>query len=86
MLGLCQDTQFPEFLIQIFHKSGNSRFDHTEVMIIQFLSLRRHCTKQGSSGIYQVRSLIKQFLVDQEVFLFRPNTGTYIFYILAKEL
>ena len=45
MLRLGKYSQFPEFLIKFFHKSGNFRFDHAKIVVAHFLPFRRFCSK-----------------------------------------
>ena len=70
MLCFCGNTQFPQFHIQFMHKTGNSFFDAAEIMVIQFLTFWRRCTKQCSACKDQVFSLIIQFTVNEEILLF----------------
>ena len=44
-------------------------------MILHLLSLGGRSTEEGSSAENQVFSLFVQFLVYQEIFLFRPDGG-----------
>ena len=69
MLCLCRNSKLPAFFIYLFHVCGNSLTDTSEVMVIHFLSLRRHSTKKGSACIDQVFSLKPFLFIDQEIFL-----------------
>ena len=40
-----KNSQFPEFFIQILHEFLNTGFNHSEVVIFEFLSLWRLCIK-----------------------------------------
>ena len=79
MLCFCGDTKFPEFFVDIFHIRSNTLTDGSEIMVIQFLSFRRHCSEQGTSGKDQIFSLQIFLFVNQEVFLFRSNGRCYFF-------
>ena len=79
MLGLGIDAQLPQLAVQILHKVGYSLLDVAEVMILQLLTLRRHCTEQSSAGEDQILTLIVGLLVYQEVFLLRSDAGTHAF-------
>ena len=59
MLRLSKDPQLPQLCIKILHKGYYPGFDHSEIMIVQLLSLGRQCSEKGSSRIYKVRSLLK---------------------------
>ena len=61
MLCLCRNTQFPEFFIYFFHKTGNSLADNSKIMIIQLLTFWRHGSKERSSGKDKVFSF---FVID----------------------
>ena len=71
MLCLCKDTEFPEFLVKVFHISSNSCLDCTEVMVVKFLSFRSFCTEKCSACINKILSLIVSVLINKEVFLLR---------------
>ena len=73
MLSLGRYAHLPQFDINVFHESGDSLADRSEVMVIQFLTLWRHGSKQGTSRIDQVFPLLELLGVNQEVFLFRSN-------------
>ena len=71
VLGGSEYANLPQSLVQISHVSSNAGLQVCEILVVQFLSLRRHCTEQGTTGHDQVFTLIVHLLVDQEVFLFR---------------
>ena len=77
MLGLCGNTNFPEFNIDIAHKRRDPLADRAEIMIVQFLSFRRHCAEQRSSGIDQVFSLQKFLCIHKEIFLLGSDRRRY---------
>ena len=41
VLGLCKDSEFPEFFVEVVHKGLYSGLDDSEVMVIHFLTLGR---------------------------------------------
>ena len=57
VLCLCRNTQFPEFFVYFFHKTGNSLTNNSKIMVIELLTFRRHGTKECTSGKNQVFSL-----------------------------
>ena len=69
MLCLCRNSKLPTFFIYLFHVCGNSLTDTSKVMVIHFLSLRRHSSKKSSACIDQVFSLKPFLFIDQEIFL-----------------
>ena len=83
--GLGVDTQLPQFLVQIFHVAHDPRSEGTEIVVAQFLPLRRTGTEQGAAGIDQVGSLAELFLVDQEVLLLAADGGHHPAYLVMAE-
>ena len=79
VLRLGRYTKFPQFFIDILHICGNFLTNRSKIMIIQFLTFRRHCTKQGSSCINQVLSLHKFLRIYKKIFLLYPNRRSYFF-------
>ena len=86
VLGLGEDAQLPQLLVEILHESSYTRTECAEVVIIHFLTLRRHCTEQGAAGKDQVLALCVVLAVDQEIFLLRAYGGGYTLNILAEQL
>ena len=75
------DAEFPEFFVNIFHKSGNSHGDRSEIVVIKFLCFWRRCAEQCPACQLQVSACFKCGTVDQEVFLFQTDrriAGTHI--------
>ena len=85
MLCFCQNTEFPEFFIQIFHKGCNAWLDHAKVMIIQLLPFRRLSAKQGSAGKAQIRSFVIHFFGNQEILLLRSHRRNHSFCCIISE-
>ena len=56
MLCLGKDAELPELIIKIHHEVRYTGLYNTEIVIIHFLALRRHCSEQGSAGVFEVRS------------------------------
>ena len=54
---LCGYTKLPQLYVYMLHERYDSLADRSEIMVIQLLSFRRHCTKQGTAGKDQVFSL-----------------------------
>ena len=75
MLGLRQDAQLPELLIQLGHKGLNAGLDGAEEMISQLLPLGRPGTKESPPCKDQIAALIIEFFIDQKVLLLRTNGG-----------
>ena len=85
MLGLGQDAQLPQFFVQLFHEGFHTRFDDAEVVVFHFLSLRHLRAEQGAAAVDQVAAFLPQLLVDQEVFLFRPDVRDDLFGMDAEQ-
>ena len=87
VLGLRQDTQLPQLLVQVSHVGGDSGLDNAKVMIIHLLTLGGLCAEQGAPGVDQILALVVHFLINQEILLLGANGGTNALHILvAKEL
>ena len=85
MLCLCQNTQLPEFLIEFFHISGNPWLDHSEIMIVHLLSLRRLRAKKSTSRKSKIPPLFIHFFRDKEIFLFRSYGCADTFHTLISK-
>ena len=77
VLGLGQNAQLPELLVQLLHKGRNAGLDSAEIMVVQLLSLGRLGAEQRAAGKNQILALVIQLLIDQEIFLLRADGGTY---------
>ena len=71
VLCLGRDPQLPQLLVQILHVRADALPDHTEVVILHLLSLRRRRPEQRASRKLQIRSLHIQIFIHQEILLFR---------------
>ena len=78
VLGLGGYAHLPQLHIHVPHKRSDPLTDGSKVMVVQFLSFRRHGSKQGPSCVDQVLPLHKLLCVHQEIFLFRPYHGGYL--------
>ena len=79
MLSFRSNSQFPQFFIHMFHIGRNSLADGTKIVVIQFLTLRRHSTKKCTPSKHQVFSLTEFFLTYQKIFLFCSNRWYHSF-------
>ena len=75
VLGFGENPQLPELLVQLLHESCHAGLDDAEIMILQLLALRRFIAEQGTAAQQQILPLLVEFLVHQEIFLFRPHRG-----------
>ena len=73
VLGLGQNAELPELLVQLLHIRRNARADGAEIMVVQLLPLGRLRAEERSSAQAQILALEIQRLVDQEIFLLRSD-------------
>ena len=86
VLGLGEDAELPQLLIEILHERCNARTECAEVVIIHLLALRRHRAEQGAAGEDEVLALCVVLAVDQEVLLLGAYGGGNALYVLAEQL
>ena len=85
MFSFGKNSKLPQFIIQILHKSLNTRFNHTKIMILKFLTFWSLCTKQSSSSQNQIFTFIINRFINQKIFLFRTNSSFYAGNILISK-
>ena len=86
VLGLGEDAELPQLLVEILHERCNARTECAEVVIIHLLALRRHRAEQGAAGEDEVLALCVVLAVDQEVLLLGAYGGGNALYVLAEQL
>ena len=69
VLGLGQDAQLPQLLIQLLHVGGHPGLDGAEVVVLQLLSLGGLGSEEGAAGEQQVLPPVEDVPVDEEVLL-----------------
>ena len=69
VLGLREDAELPELLVQILHIGLHARLDRAEIVILQLLPLRGLRAEERPAGVDQILSLEKELPVDEEIFL-----------------
>ncbi|MPN51037.1 hypothetical protein SDC9_198678 [bioreactor metagenome] len=57
MLGLGQNAQLPQLLLQLMHEGGDAGLEAAEIMVIHLLALAGARAEQGAAGIAQVGAL-----------------------------
>ena len=75
VLGLGQDTQLPQLVVQLLHVGCHPGLDGAEVMIVQLLTLGGLGAEEGAAGVDQVLTPVKILLVHQEVLLLGADGG-----------
>ena len=71
VLCLCGDSDFPQLLVDIFHKCGDPLADRSKVVIVKLLAFRRHCSEECTSCINQVFPLLELLRIYKEILLLR---------------
>ena len=75
VLRLGQNPQLPQLLIQILHKLCHPGLDGAKVVVVQLLALGSFGAEQRSAAEPQVRALLIELFVHQEVLLLRAHSG-----------
>ena len=71
--GLGRDPEPPELAVEIHHERQDPLADRAEVLVVELLALGRRGAEQRSSGQDEVRPLLSEPPVDQEVLLLWPD-------------
>ena len=75
VLRLGQNPQLPQLLVQVLHEGGHSGLDSSKVVVLQLLALGSLGAEQRSAAEPQVRALLIELFVHQEVLLLRAHSG-----------
>ena len=75
VLGLGQDAEFPEFIVQVLHIGLHAGTDRAVVVVLQLLAAGRFGADEGPAGHDQVFPLLVELFVDQEIFLLGAHLG-----------
>ena len=75
VLGLGENAQPPQLLVQILLKLRDSGPDSGKVMVVQLLTLGSGRTEEGPTGKPQILPLGVQVLRQQKIFLLRAYAG-----------
>ena len=82
VLCLCRYTEFPKLSVHIRHKLSDSFRSRAVVVVGKLLTFRRFCTENCSACFFKVKALVKDFLINKEIFLLcadcRLNIGYFI--------
>ncbi len=73
VLRLREDAELPQLVVQVPHERGHARLDDAEVMVLHLLALRRLRAEQGAARVDKVLPLFIHGLVDEKIFLLRPD-------------
>ena len=77
---LGKHTELPQLFIQLFHELRYLRLDGPEIMIVEFLPLRRHHSEQSPSCESKVRPFLIEVDRNKEIFLFCSGYRMYSLY------
>ncbi|CDC68125.1 unknown [Oscillibacter sp. CAG:155] len=75
VLGLAEDAQGPEGLVQVLHVRGDPGLDGAEVVILQLLALGGLGAEQRPAAEAQVLPLLVELLIYQEILLLGTHLG-----------
>ena len=75
MLRFSKHAQLPQLLIQLLHKSQDARLDDAKIMVFHLLPFRNLGSEQCAPRIYQILTLLPHLLIDEEIFLLRPDSS-----------
>ena len=75
MLGLCEDAELPELLVELLHVSRDSGLDGAEVVVVKLLTLGSLGAEEGPAGELEVLALVVERPVDQEILLLGSDGG-----------
>ena len=86
VLGLGQDAQLPQLVVQLLHEGLHPGLDDAEIMVIQLLALGGLRAQQRAAGEHQVLPGVDHLLVHQEVLLLRADGGDGCHVFVAEQL
>ena len=84
VLRLCENAEFPKFLVKLFHIFDHAWLDCAEIVVGKFLSFGRTRAEQGATRVEQILSFFVHSGVDEEVFLFRTYRNVYALGLFAE--
>ena len=85
VLGLGQDAQLPQLVVQVGHVGGHPGLDGAEVVVVHLLALGGLGAEEGAAGKAQVPALLPHFGVHQEVLLLRTHGGVHVLHRVVAE-
>ena len=85
MLCFCKYSKLPQLSVKIIHIFRNARFNHSEIMIVHFLSFRRLRSEKSTSCKNQILALIIKLFIYKKILLFRTDRCTDTFNIIFSK-
>ena len=73
--GLGRDAEFEEFAVDFIHESHDAIRNQAEVVVLEFLPLRRGCAEERAAGRKQVGAREEEHFVYEEIFLLGSGRG-----------
>ena len=81
VLGLGQNAQLPQLLVELLHVGGHPLLDVAEIVVVELLPLGGAGAEEGAPGVDEVGPLVVQLPVHQEILLFRAHRGAHRLHI-----
>ena len=85
MPGLRRNAELEQLPLAIHHEAEDALRDGTEVVVVEFLALRRLGAEQRATGAHQVGAGQEEVPVDQEVLLLRAGERDDVVDLLVPE-
>ena len=57
MLGLRQNTELPELLVELLHERRDARLYRSVIVVVKLLALGRLCSEKRSAGVHYILAL-----------------------------
>ena len=87
MLCLGINTKLPELLVDVLHEGCHTVRNGTEIVIGKLLTLRCRNAKQCTAGQLEIKTLLKVFTVNQEIFLLKTNRRLAVLdFLVTKDI
>ena len=85
VLGLGQNAQLPQLLVQIGHVFRHTGLDGAEIVVVHLLTLGGLGAEQGAATEGQILPLVEHLPIHQEILLLRANGGSDTLHVLVAE-
>ena len=70
-------AQPPEFAVEIGHERHHPALDRAKIVVLKLLVLGRRPAEQCSPALQKIQARLIKLLIDQEIFLLRPQRGDH---------
>ena len=75
VLGLRDDAELPQLVVQLLHEVVYAFFDRAEIVVVELLTLGRAGAEQRAAGVDEILAPLEHLAVDQKILLLRPGGG-----------